>query len=246
MPVLEMVSVRKTYGRRTALDGLDLECAAGEVLGLLGPNGAGKTTTLKIVAGLVRPDSGEVRVGGVDALSRTGRARSMVAFVPDQPMIYPRLTGREFLRFIAAARDLGRDLADERIGFCERLFDMSGWLDSRAESYSHGMTQRVALSSAFLARPLLYAIDEPLVGLDPASASSFHSMCRAAASSGAAVVLSTHTLPTALRMCDRLCIMAEGRIVMQTPAAGLDAGSLEEAFFGLTGSRPADAGGYFT
>lgn len=235
----------KSYGRKRALDGLSLEVRAGEIFGLLGPNGAGKTTTLKIVAGLVIPDSGTVEVSGVDAIGSPDRARELSAFVPDQPTLYPRLTGREFLRFMARARRLDPWTSESRIAFCEDIFDMHGWLDTRAESYSHGMTQRVALSAAFLAKPDLYVIDEPMVGLDPASAGTFHRMCRAAADAGSAVVLSTHTLPIALRICDRIGIITGGRLasLVETPSIGEE--ELEKLFFEQTGTTPLEASGYF-
>ncbi|HRY61547.1 MAG TPA: ABC transporter ATP-binding protein [Candidatus Fermentibacter sp.] len=242
---LRLESLVKSYGRKRALDGLSLDVRSGEIFGLLGPNGAGKTTTLKIVAGLVIPDSGTVEVSGIDAMRHPDRAREISAFVPDQPTLYPKLTGREFLRFIARARRLDPASSESRIGFCEELFDMQGWLDARAESYSHGMTQRVALSAAFLAKPDLYVIDEPMVGLDPASAGTFHRMCRAAADSGSAVVLSTHTLPIALRICDRIGIINGGRLASLVETSSIGEEGLEKLFFELTGTAPLDAAGYF-
>lgn len=242
---LMVEGVRKSYGRTVALDGLSLEVPAGEVFGLLGPNGAGKTTTLKIVSGLVIPDGGSVLISGVDALVEPDRARELSAFVPDQPLLYPKLTGREFLRFIARARRIPDGEAEDRIRFNEKLFDMQGWLDMRAESYSHGMTQRVALSAAFLPKPDLYVIDEPLVGLDPASAGTFNRMCRAAAGSGSAVVLSTHTLSIARRTCDRIGIINQGRLVAQARTGEIGENELEDLFFELTGTAPIEASGYF-
>lgn len=244
-PVLVLDGLSKSFGRKTAVDSLDLSVGGGEIIGLLGPNGAGKTTTLKMIAGLVIPDSGRISIAGVDAQADPDRARAAVSFVPDQPSLYPRLTGREFLRFMARARGISGDVAEARISLQEKLFDMEGWLDQRAETYSHGMTQRVALSAAFLPMPAVYVIDEPLVGLDPASAETFNRMCRHAASGGAAVVLSSHTLSIVRRTCDRLAILDRGRLAASVETRGVDEASLERLFFELTGTGPADVEAFF-
>ncbi len=243
-----MLSLRglcKSYGGEPAVDDLDLDVPAGEVFGLLGPNGAGKTTTMKMIAGLVSPDSGTLTVGSVDASVDPGLVRSRVAFVPDEPTVYPKLTGREFLRFTGRLRGVEPKELERRIAFHEKLFDMVGWLDARAESYSHGMVQRVVLSSAFTARPDLYVIDEPLVGLDPATAETFRRMSRAAARSGAAVVISTHTLPVAVRLCDRLGIIHRGRLLETMSTCEIARDQLQEVFFRLTGTGPGEVETYF-
>ena len=245
--MLQLRGVSKSYGSNPALSSLDLSVYAGEIFGLLGPNGAGKTTTIKIVAGLVIPDSGSVVVGGADAFSDADRARSFISYVPDEPTLYPRLTGREYLRFVGRLRKLDPPTIEERIEFHESLFDMAGWLDKRAEVYSHGMTQRVVLSSAFLSRPLLYIIDEPLVGLDPPAAETFYRMARAATDAGAAMVISTHTLPVAERYCDRMGLLHRGELVStMTRGEGVADGRLAELFFEITGTGPAEASDYFS
>jgi ABC-2 type transport system ATP-binding protein len=243
--MLALEDVRKSFGEKTAVDGITLEVPAGEVFGLLGPNGAGKSTTLRMVSGLVFPDSGRIMVDSVDMSAKPDAVRSRVAYVPDEPTVYPRLTGREFLRFAGRLRGIAPDELEQRIRFHERLFDMEGWLDKRAESYSHGMIQRVVVSSAFVARASLYAIDEPLVGLDPASAETFHRMARSAAAGGAAVVISTHTLPVAHRFCHRLGIIHRGRLVRTLRPEEVDAGDLQQLFFSITGTSPADVSQYF-
>src|SRR5512137_939166 len=129
--MLRLKDVTKNYGRKKAVDNLSLEVGAGEVYGLLGPNGAGKTTTLKMISGLVFPDSGSIEIAGVDALRRPDEARAKLAFVPDQPTLYPKLTGREFLMFLGRARGLPAEKVEERIRFCENLFEMNGWLGTR-------------------------------------------------------------------------------------------------------------------
>lgn len=244
--MLLISGVTKSYGRTKAVDRLSLRVGPGEVFGLLGPNGAGKTTTLKMISGLVFPDSGTIEVAGVDTITRPDEARSRIAFVPDQPTLYPKLTGREFLRFMGRARALPPREVGERIDFCERLFEMEGWIDIRAEAYSHGMTQRVALSAAFLSKPSLYVIDEPLVGLDPAAAGTFARMIRAAADGGASAIISSHTLSAILKLCDRLGVIHEGRLAAVFEARSLSEADLEAAYFGITGTSPAEAGSYFS
>ena len=243
--MLSLREVRKGFGDKKAVDGVDLEVPAGEVFGLLGPNGAGKSTTLRMISGLVFPDSGSVIVDSHDISADPETVRSRVAYVPDEPTVYPRLTGREFLRFAGSLRRIDPEELERRIDFHERLFDMRGWLDKRAESYSHGMIQRVVLSSAFVARPKLYAIDEPLVGLDPASAETFHRMARAAADGGAAVVISTHTLPVAHRFCHRLGIIHQGRLIRTMRPDEVAREDLQRLFFDITGTSPADVSEYF-
>lgn len=243
--ILSLRSLCKSYDGNVALDALDLEVSEGEIFGLLGPNGAGKTTTLRIVAGLVYPDSGTVEIDSKDALQNQDDARRATAYVPDEPTVYPKLTGREFLRFTGRLRRIESVELESRIDFHERLFDMKGWLDTRAESYSHGMVQRVVLSSAFIAAPRLYAIDEPLVGLDPATAETFHRMARSAVDNGAGMILSTHTLPVAHRFCDRLGIIHQGRLRTVMPTSEVDGEDLQDLFFDITGTKPAAVENYF-
>lgn len=243
--MLRLQELSKSYGEKNAVIDLSLDIPKGEIFGLLGPNGAGKTTTLKMIPGLVVPDSGCIEVNSIDASKNSEQVRAQIAYVPDEPSIYPRLSGREFLRFTGRLRDIPPYELEKRIEFHEKLFDMRGWLDSRAEGYSHGMIQRVILSAAFIARPLLYIIDEPHVGLDPAAAETFNRMARAATTAGASVILSTHTLPVARSSCDRLGIIHEGRLVeiMRTDDIGEE--DLKDIFFRITGTGPADVSSFF-
>jgi len=244
--MLRISGLTKNFGSKVAVSGLSLEVPQGEIFGLLGPNGAGKTTTLKMIAGLIILDSGSVEIDCIDASDDPEAARGVTAYVPDEPALYPRLTGREFLRFTGRMRDLSTDILDQRIAFHEKLFDMEDWLDKRAETYSHGMTQRVVLSGAFIARPELYVIDEPLVGLDPATAETFNRMARAAAEAGSAILLSTHTLPVARRSCDRLGIIHEGELVETFRTDEIGQEDLQDVFFRITGTAPADVTEYFS
>ncbi len=243
--ILQLEALSKTFGKTTAVCDLSLQIPAGEVFGLLGPNGAGKTTTLKMISGLVVPDSGRIIVDSVDASVDPDGVQARISFVPDEPTMYSKLSGREFLRFIGRMRNIPPDELEERIEFHEKLFDMGEWLDSRAESYSHGMTQRVVLSSAFISRPGLYVIDEPHVGLDPATAETFNRMSRAAAASGAAVLVSTHTLPVAKVLCDRLGIIHEGRLIETFMTDEILEKDLQDIFFEITGTGPANVGDFF-
>ncbi len=244
--MLKIENLSKAYGSNNAVIDLSLNIPSGEVFGLLGPNGAGKTTTLKIIPGLVVPDRGRIEVDSIDASEDPEGVRAVIAYVPDEPTIYPRLSGREFLRFTGRMRDIPPDELERRIIFHEDLFDMGEWLDSRAEGYSHGMVQRVVLSAAFIARPSLYVIDEPHVGLDPATAETFNKMARAAAASGAAIILSTHTLPVARAFCDRLGIIHEGRLIEVLRTDQIGGEDLRDIFFRITGTGPADVAGFFS
>jgi len=244
--MLSLSSLSKSYGREEAVSDLSLEIPDGQVFGLLGPNGAGKTTTLKMISGLVVPDSGSISVDGTDSSRAPEKVRSLLYYVPDEPTLYDRLSGREFLRFVGRMRGIPPAVLEERIGFHEKLFDMHEWLDSRAEGYSHGMTQRVILSSAFISRPRLYVIDEPLVGLDPATSETFNRMIKAAAESGASVILSTHTLPVAQEYCHRLGIIHEGRLVSTFGTDEIPRDELQDRFFQITGTSPASVSEFFS
>ncbi len=243
--MLKIENLSKAYGDKDAVIDLSLDIPSGEVFGLLGPNGAGKTTTLKMIPGLVVPDRGRIVVNSIDVSEDPDGARAMIAYVPDEPTMYPRLSGREFLRFTGRMRDIPPDELERRIAFHEELFNMGGWLDGRAEGYSHGMIQRVVPSVAFIARPALYVIDEPHVGLDPATAETFNRMGRAAAASGAAIILSTHTLPVARAFCDRLGIIHEGRLIEVFRTDQIGGEDLQDIFFRITGTGPADVSDFF-
>lgn len=234
----EMITLRnvtKRFGRKLAVDGLTLEIPAGEVFALLGPNGAGKTTTIKMIAGLLRPDRGEIRVYGHDVLRNPIQAKHVLAYVPDEPYVYDKLTGREFLEFVGAMYRLhGSELRAE-IGRWAAEFEMDGWLDELADSYSHGMRQRLAISAALVHRPKVIIIDEPLVGLDPLTARKVKRILRERAEQGTAILMSTHILSIAEEVADRVGIILDGRIVAVGGVAEIRrraeaGGNLEEAF----------------
>src|SRR4051794_21686981 len=168
--MIELRDLRKVYGEKVALKGLNLSVKAGEVFAFLGPNGAGKTTTIKIITGLLRPTSGSASVGGFDLTSAGLQARTLMSYVPDEPYLYEKLTAREFLRMMGDLYGMPRDQTEARIKDVVAEFELHEFLDSLTESYSHGMKQRTVIAAALLHKPRLLVVDEPMVGLDPKSA----------------------------------------------------------------------------
>lgn len=239
--MLILSDVCRSFGAKKAVDGLSLSVPGGRVVALLGPNGAGKSTTLKMIAGLVAPSSGTITLDG----SPVERARGRIAYVPDEPVVWKRLTGREYLVFAGKLRGMDPGELEKRIAFCESLFEMRGWLDQRAGTYSHGMIQRTVLSSAFAARPDLYVIDEPLVGLDPPAAETFWRMIHAAAEAGAGVLISTHTLSEVHGNCHSFGIIHEGRLITFLESESVTLRELRELFFTATGTSPGEVRSYF-
>jgi len=209
---LEIRGLTRRYGPVVAVDGLDLEVRRGEILGFLGPNGAGKTTTLRCTSGLLRPHAGAIRVAGHDLEQEPRRARAAMGFVPDRPFLYPRLTAREFLDLVGALYDVpgprGRARADEILS---RL-DLGPERDDLIETYSLGMRQKVAVAAAVLHDPPLLLLDEPLGGLDPQSARALKDLLRERAGAGHGVLVSTHLLDVAERLCDRVAIVSHGKL----------------------------------
>ncbi len=219
--MIRIENLSKRFGGFTALQDLNLHVRRGEVFGFLGPNGAGKTTTMKIIVGLMRPTSGSVRVADMDVAAESIRTRRLIGYIPDHPFLYEKLSGWEFLRFIAGVYGMDPASAEKRAGELLRLFELSDWANELIESYSHGMKQRLIMAAALLHRPELVVVDEPMVGLDPRGAvlvkTIFRNLC---ASGQGTVFLSTHTLEVAEELCDRVAILHRGRVVAQ--------GSMEE------------------
>ena len=233
--MIEIRDLTKRYGDFTAVDGLSLTAAPGEIFGFLGPNGAGKTTTIRIVAGLSLPTTGQVWVNGVDVVAEPVRAKAVLGYVPDRPYLYEKLTGRELLRFVA-------DLYRKEWHECERravelllYFGLGDWMDARIENLSHGMKQKLVLVAALVHDPSVLVIDEPMVGLDALAQRQVRELFRRLAGEGKTLFLTTHTLSVAEAVCDRIAIINRGRIVASGTTAELkkDA-ALEDAFLALT------------
>jgi ABC-2 type transport system ATP-binding protein len=242
-PMLELRQARKTYGKFEAVKGLDLHVERGEIFGFLGPNGAGKTTTIRMVAGVLRPTSGQVLVGGEDLLRDPEKAKSKIGYIPDRPYLYDKLSGGEFLRFVAGLWGREGEAVEKRVDRLLELFQLSEWKDELIESYSHGMRQKVLISSALVHQPELIVVDEPMVGLDPRSARLLKDLFRTFAGHGGTVFLSTHTLEVAEALCDRIAIINHGEIIAygtmdelrnQAEAGGAH---LEEIFLKVTGGE---------
>jgi ABC-2 type transport system ATP-binding protein len=242
--LIELAGLTKRYGDFTAVAGIDLKVKRGELFGLLGPNGAGKTTTLRMIAGILQPTAGTVTIGGVSLAQDPVAAKSKLGFIPDRPFIYEKLTGTEFLRFVAGLYGQGGPDVDRRGEELLALFDLLEWKDELVESYSHGMRQKLIISSAFVHRPEVIVVDEPMVGLDPKAARLLKDLFRAYVGRGNTIVMSTHTLEVAETLCDRIAIVQHGRIAamgsMEELRSG-DGGSagLEEIFLRLTGENAA-------
>jgi ABC-2 type transport system ATP-binding protein len=238
VPAIEAVGLQKRYGATIAVKGVDLSIAPGQIVGFLGPNGAGKTTTIKMLIGLLRPSAGSARIGGHDIQAEPLKAKALLGYVPDQPFLPDKLTAREYLQLIAGLYRLDRREARARGEELLATFGLAERGDELLGGYSHGMRQKAALSGALLHRPHALFLDEPTVGLDPRSARLIKDMLRRVADEGAAVLMSTHILEIAERMCDRVLIINKGAIIAAGAPDELRAGNdatLEDIFLTLTG-----------
>jgi ABC-2 type transport system ATP-binding protein len=239
--MIELCALTKKYGKFTAVDSISLEIPAGTLYGLLGPNGAGKTTTMRMIAGILRPTSGTVTVAGFDVVRQPMEAKQRLGFIPDRPFVYDKLTGSEFLRFVAGLYGQSGPEIDRRVDELLELFELEPWKHELTESYSHGMRQKLIISSALVHRPEVIVVDEPMVGLDPKSARLLKDIFRHFVDRGGTVLMSTHTLEIAEVMCDRIGIVSGGKIAAAGTMAEIrsqtssGSASLEDVFLKLTG-----------
>jgi ABC-2 type transport system ATP-binding protein len=240
--MIEFAHVTRTYGPKTAVSDLTLAIPRGELFALLGPNGAGKTTSIKMLVGLLHPSRGTIRICGHDVVTDPRAAHLHVGYVPDEPNLYNKLTGREFLWFIADMFGMPRHLAGDRIDREIACFELAEFADDLAESYSLGMKQRLVFAASLLHNPDVLVLDEPMVGLDPRSVRIVKDLLAARTQEGMTVFMSTHTLAMAEEMADRVGIMVRGQLrflgtVMELrEQVALEATSLEQLYLELTGS----------
>ena len=246
--MIEFEQVRRSYGDRVAVDCLNLRVAAGELYSLLGHNGAGKTTTIRLLVGLLRPESGKIRVGGYDVVTEARLATSLIGYVPDQPFLYEKLTGREFLQFVAQMHGLDATHATRAVDREIERFELAEFADDLAEQYSHGMKQRTVFASAMLNSPRALVLDEPLVGLDPHSIRLVKDLLCAEGRTGMGVLMSTHTLATAEEISHRVGIMSHGKLLFDGTIAELrqrfpgGQQSLESMYLAMTEGPPQTVG----
>ncbi|MDE2491839.1 MAG: ABC transporter ATP-binding protein [Elusimicrobia bacterium] len=245
--MIELEGLTKRFGTHAAVDGLTLTVAPGEIFGFLGPNGAGKTTTVKMITGLLKPTAGTVRVAGFDVASRTLEAKRAMGLVPDEPFVYPKLTGTEYLRFIGELYGVALPDMRRRIPELLELFELTPRGGELVESYSHGMRQKLVLAGILLHEPKVLVLDEPMVGLDPKSGRLVKDIFKRLAARGTTIFMCTHVLEIAEKLCDRLGIMIEGRLVACGTVAELreraqtTGSDLEGIFLSLTGGAEYSA-----
>lgn len=241
--MIELINVTKSYnGKTKAVDNLNLTIPNGEIFGFLGPNGAGKTTTIKIITGIINPTNGNISINGVDIRKDSVKAKKEFGFVPDNPDMFLRLKGIEYLNFMADIYDVKNE---ERINVIKNLserFEISNALKDQIQSYSHGMRQKIVIMGALMHNPSVWILDEPMTGLDPKSSHILKEMMREHADKGNTVFFSTHILEVAEKICDRFAIINKGNILFCGTFKELkeqfkEDKSLENIFLEMTGDE---------
>lgn len=244
---ITLTKLTKEYGKSKAVDHVDFNVNKGELFGFLGPNGAGKTTTIKMLIGLLEPTSGEANIMGVNMWENPLKAKKFISYVPDQPNLYPKLTGREYLEFVASVFQMDTETFKHNAEELLTIFSLNDRADELIESYSHGMKQKIAICGALVHEPDILFLDEPTVGLDPKSARDLKNILRAKCDAGMTVFMSTHILEIAEQMCDRIGIIAQGKMITLgtmddlRQLEGESEGSLEDIFLQLTGGEAEKA-----
>jgi len=242
--ILKIENLSKSYGKFAAVKDVSLELKRGEVFGFLGPNGAGKTTTIKVCTGLLKPSAGRVLIGGFDITKQPVEAKELLGYVPDNPFLYDKLTGREFVRFVA--RLYNSNSPEQRIQELFDSFEMNDKIDQLIQGYSRGMRQKTALISALIHNPQILLVDEPTANLDPRSARLAKDIFRALTRQGVSVFMSTHIMEIAERLCDRIGIIHHGELIALgtmselNQQTALEGSTLEDVFLELTGDFDAD------
>jgi len=239
--MIKITNLTKIFGKLTAVDNLSLEIEKGELFGFLGPNGAGKTTTLKMLTGLMIPTSGSALIGGYDIQKNRINAKQIIGYVPDRPYVYEKLTGKEFLEFIARIYRMDLKIASTKINELLELFELKKWENELIESYSHGMKQKVVMCSSLIHNPSVLIIDEPMVGLDPKSTKLVKEIFINLASKDITVLISTHSMDLVEKICTRIGIINHGKLITLgtmeeiKKQAKSQSSHLEDIFLELTG-----------
>lgn len=232
--MLRIEHYTKRFGEKIAVDDLTLHIAPGEIYGFIGHNGAGKTTTLKACAGILAPDAGEIYIDGISIRENPLTVKKIIAYLPDNPELYPFLTGIKYLNFIADVFGIPADVRSARIAELSEKFQLTDALAQQVSGYSHGMKQRLALIAAFLHEPRLILMDEPFVGLDPQASHLLKGMMREHCERGGAIFFSTHVLDVAERLCDKIAIIKNGKLLRAGTTEEVKGDeSLEDAFLEL-------------
>ncbi|HAE61109.1 MAG TPA: 3-dehydroquinate dehydratase [Eubacteriaceae bacterium] len=239
--MLKIKGLSKSYGsgKIKAVDNIEFEVKPGEIFGFLGPNGAGKTTTIKMIVGLLRPDQGEVYINGINNQTNPMDAKRQFSYVPDNHEVFEKLKGIEYLNFMGDVYGVEKDKRKEEIEKYLKLFEMEKAVNDPISSYSHGMKQKIVLIGSLLHDPMVFILDEPMVGLDPKSSYNLKELMKQRCAEGKSVFFSTHVLEVAEKLCDRIAIINKGKIIAQGTMEQLkgdakDKESLEKIFLELT------------
>ncbi len=238
--MIELKDLNKKYGNLLAVNNLNLIVPKGEIFGFIGPNGAGKTTTINMIGGILAPTSGDVTICGINMEVHPEKAKSKIGFIPERPYLFEKLTGMEFLKFIADLYDVDEDLFFEKSQEKLEMFSLFDWSDKLIESYSHGMKQRLVMAATLVHDPEVIIVDEPMVGLDPLAIKMVKNLFQRLAKEGVTIFMSTHTLKVADDICDRIGIIHKGSLIATGTAKDLkrdvDAidADLEQIFIRLT------------
>jgi ABC-2 type transport system ATP-binding protein len=238
--MLKIENLSKSFGSFKAVDNISLNIEAGDLYGFLGPNGAGKTTTIKIITGLYSATSGKVFIDGIDISENHIEAKKRIGYIPDQPFIYEKLTGKEFLYFSGGLYQIPKEKLNKKIEELVDTLNIGEWINKRTEEYSQGMRQRITIASALLHQPRLIVVDEPMVGLDPQSAHIIKNLFKKLTDEGTAIFMSTHSLNVVEEICSKVAIIHKGQIIFND---GIDKlyelredmdGNIEQIFIQLT------------
>ena len=237
--MIKLINLTKDFKTTLAVNRLNLEVAAGEIYGFIGPNGAGKTTTIRMMGGIIEPTDGKILIGGIDVSRNPVGAKKIIGFVPDRPFLYEKLTGMEFLKFIADLYRVDLRVFSRRAPELLERFALWQWKDEIVEAYSHGMKQRLIIAAALLHDPRVMVIDEPMVGLDPEAVRMVRDILKGLAQQNVTIFVSTHTLSLADDLCDRIGVIHKGTLLAQGTVAELNLAAktgearLEEVFLTL-------------